>query len=39
MPVLLTVGFTRLRQPVLALLLIAAAFGIHSLRRTYRDGS
>jgi len=37
-PVFLTVGFTRLRQPMLPLLLIAAAFGIYSLRRTNHDG-
>jgi len=36
LPVLVAVGFTRLRQPVLPFLLIAAAFGIHSLTSRQR---
>ena len=35
LPVLVTVGFTRLRQPTLPFLLIAASFGIRSLGRDF----
>jgi hypothetical protein len=35
LPVLVAVGFTRLRQPILPFLLVAASFGIHSLARAF----
>jgi len=35
LPVLIAVGFTRLRQPTLPFLLVAASFGIHSLARAF----
>jgi hypothetical protein len=35
LPVLVAVGFTRLRQPALPFLLVAASFGIHSLARAF----
>lgn len=35
LPVLISVGFTRLRQPTLPFLLVAASFGIHSLVRAF----
>lgn len=35
LPVLIAVGFTRLRQPTLPFLLIAASFGIRSLARDF----
>jgi hypothetical protein len=39
LPVVLAVGFTRLRQPLLPLLLLSAAFGIHELYRKWRNDS
>ena len=39
LPVLFTVGFTRLRQPTLPFLLIAASFGIRALTRDFPEHS